>query len=256
MIDSHCHLDFTQFDSDRNEQLALCRKLGVSRLLLPGTDVSQWPRLISLCQQHAILDFALGLHPYFLAETDDSDIQLLDNALTQQAGKVLAVGEMGIDLSIDTSLSKQISIFQQQIQLAKKHHLPIIVHHRKSHNLIIQTLKQQGFTGGGVIHAFSGSVQEAQTYIEMGFKLGFGGVITYPRAVKTRNVLKQIPLSAVLLETDAPDMPIMGKQGQRNSPTYLPIILKTVAELVEQSEEVVERVTTDNFNQLFAPQSA
>jgi TatD DNase family protein len=129
------------------------------------------------------------------------------------------------------------AIFIQQLQIANDFSLPVILHHRRSHNDLIKVLKQQGFKWGGIIHAFSGSLHEAHTYIELGFKLGVGGVITYPRARKTREVVSQLPLDALVLETDAPDMPPMGLQGLRNSPQNLILILNELSLLRQQSTE-------------------
>ncbi|QHJ13502.1 putative metal-dependent hydrolase YjjV [Paraglaciecola mesophila] len=252
MIDSHCHLNFSAFNSDRKQVLQTCTERGVSSLVIPGTQANSWDNLISLCKRSTRLNFALGLHPYFLDDYCESHLQQLDELLTLQKGHVVAVGEIGLDfsLSIDSDLQEQ--VFAAQICLAEQHDLPIIVHHRRSHNALIRILKEKCFGNGGIIHAFSGSFQEAQTYIELGFKLGVGGIITYPRAKKTRAVIAKVPLTSLVLETDAPDMPINNKQGQRNSPIYLPIILEALQALRCESAEVVKQACWQNTLDILA----
>ena len=203
--------------------------------MVPGTQASSWLGLLQLSQQYSAILPALGLHPYFLQHFQPQDYALLTQLLSQYSDKVVAVGEIGLDYVIDIPPAEQMAIFIQQLQIANDFSLPVILHHRRSHNDLIKVLKQQGFKWGGIIHAFSGSLHEAHTYIELGFKLGVGGVITYPRARKTREVVSQLPLDALVLETDAPDMPPMGHQGLRNSPQNLILILNELSLLRQQS---------------------
>ncbi|GAA6184377.1 TatD family hydrolase [Aliiglaciecola sp. NS0011-25] len=253
MIDSHCHLDFEVFDVDRMAVLNRCLQVGVNKILIPGTLASRWQSLIELCNNTSMLEYALGVHPYFIEQSAQADIDSL-NLFIEQHPEVRAVGEIGLDFhdSDQQNQTKQQSFFTEQLNIANHFKLPAIIHHRRSHNAIIRTLKQQKFQQGGAIHAFSGSYQEAQSYLDLGFKLGFGGVITYPRASKTREVLKKIPLSAVLLETDAPDMPICGRQGKRNSPEYLPEIAQHIATIKGVGVEQVIKQTSLNSCELFA----
>ena len=240
MIDSHCHLDFSAFDCDRAEVLAKCEELGVRQIVVPGTQANTWKRLIALCGQYKQLKFALGIHPYFLQDFNDSHLCLLDENLRDQHGVVVAVGEIGLDYSLTIGADIQEFAFREQLVIAQKHQLPVIIHHRRSHNALIRMLKQQKFSNAGIVHAFSGSLYEAETYIGLGFKLGVGGTITYPRAQKTRKVLSQVPLSSLVLETDAPDMPIINKQGERNTPSYLPLILQELQLLRPECAEEVQ----------------
>jgi TatD DNase family protein len=252
MIDSHCHFDFPCFDVDRQQILVNCQKKNIHTILIPGTQASAWERQISLCNDTPQLAFALGLHPYFLAHFQSEHISQLGDLLLANKHQVLAVGEIGLDFAIPVDNALQQEVFEQQLLLAEAHRLPVILHHRRSHNQIIRTLKRLPVSRGGVVHAFSGSLYEAQTYIEMGFKLGIGGIITYPRAQKTREVSGQVPLSCLLLETDAPDMPPMGLQGQRNTPENLGLILDTLQELREEPIELVKQVCEQNYYDLFA----
>ena len=251
MIDSHCHLDFSQFDSDREQVIAQAKSIGVKGILIPGTQASQWPKQVSLANQFDTFHFALGLHPYFLESTSEQHILDLDVLLNEHKSKVVAVGEIGLDFMIETDEKRQQYFFESQLDLAVSHNLPVIIHHRRSHNQLIRTLKQKNVSRGGVIHAFSGSEQEANTYIEMGFCLGIGGTITYARAKKTKQAISSIPLTSLLLETDAPDMPMEGRQGQRNSPVYLPQVLDALSSIREESRSEIEQVTDGNFNRVF-----
>ena len=252
MIDSHCHLDFSCFDSDRREVLNACQANNIHTILIPGTQASAWNKQILLCQEFSQLKFSLGLHPYFLDDFQDQHLTLLADLLTANNGQVLALGEIGLDFAIKVDPKVQQDVLEQQLGLAQTHKLPVILHHRHSHNELLRTLKHFPLSRGGVVHAFSGSLQEAQRYIDLGFKLGVGGTITYPRAVKTRDTIRHVPLSSLLLETDAPDMPLMGKQGERNSPENIPLVLQALQELRAEPVEQVGRACEDNFADLFA----
>lgn len=251
MIDSHCHLDFSQFDSDRADVITQAKSIGVTGILIPGTQASRWQNQIHITSKLDDLYLALGLHPYFLDSATQQHLLELDLLLNEHKSKVVAVGEIGLDFMIETDEKRQQYFFESQLDLAVSHNLPVIIHHRRSHNQLIRTLKQKNVSRSGVIHAFSGSEQEANTYIEMGFCLGIGGTITYPRAQKTRQAISNLPLTSLLLETDAPDMPMAGRQGQRNSPEYLPQVLDALSSIRQESRSEIEQATDSNFNRVF-----
>jgi TatD DNase family protein len=163
----------------------------------------------------------------------------------------VAIGECGLDAAITTSLAIQLPVFEAQLCLATELGLPIIIHCRRSHNELTSLLKRNKLPPGGVIHAFSGSYEMAKQYWDMGFYLGIGGTITYERAHKTREAVKRMPLDALLLESDAPDMPLAGKQGQRNSPEHIPLIAQALAELRGESVQLIAEQTTRNAQTLF-----
>jgi TatD DNase family protein len=246
LIDSHCHLDFSCFDHDRAEILDSCKKQSIDTIVIPGTQASQWPKQIDLCHLYPQLRFALGLHPYFLESFEPAHLVKLTNLLNQYQSSVLALGEIGLDAHIDIDWKLQVQIFEQQLIIAKEHVLPVILHHRNSHNQLIRILKATKFNQGGIVHAFSGSLQEAQNYIDLGFKIGVGGAITYPRANKTRKTISQLPLSSLVLETDAPDMPLMGKQGERNSPEYLPEVFECLLTLRKETRPELLQACSNN----------
>ncbi|MFS1703870.1 TatD family hydrolase [Alteromonas sp. AMM-1] len=251
MIDSHCHLDLAAFSEDWQQVVQQSIGKGVSRFLVPGTTSAGWAQQVTMAQAEPRLDLAFGLHPYFLRDVPDANLQQLDELLSHRPAALVAVGEIGIDASLNTPVDHQIYTFESQLNLASKYALPVVLHHRKSHHLLIESLKRCRFQHGGVVHAFSGSVEAANAYIALGFKIGVGGTITYPRAQKTRQTIAQLPLSALLLETDAPDMPMQGRQGQRNSPVYLTDVCHALADLKRTSPDHIDSVTTANYCELF-----
>ncbi|NMM42311.1 TatD family hydrolase [Pseudoalteromonas arctica] len=229
-IDSHCHFDFAEFDTERVQLMVQCQQLGIETLIVPGVTLAQSHSLISFSQQYSCVRICMGLHPYFMAEHIDDHLAKLSELALQYRTQLVAIGECGIDRSIE-NIEKQTQIFEHHIDLANQLELPLIVHHRQSHDLIAQSLKRCKPKYGGVIHAFSGSLQQAQYYIKQGFKLGVGGVITYQRAQKTRSVVAQIAPQHLLLETDAPAMPLAGFQGQINTPLQLPLVFEQLCQL-------------------------
>lgn len=250
LIDSHCHLDFDVFDRDRNELWSRCRSAGVGQLIVPGTDPDQWVRARSLCEAQPDWYFAAGVHPWWLDRAADDWEELCQRALTHPL--CVAVGECGLDKHIEAPMIRQEALLDTHLDMARACDKPVILHCVKAHNELIRRLKRHRFPRGGVVHAFSGSADIATTYWQMGFRLGVGGVITYERARKTREAVSRVPLDALLLETDAPDMPLAGRQGERNSPEYLPVIAQTLAGLRDCPVEQVVRQTTDNSRQLFS----
>jgi TatD DNase family protein len=260
MIDSHCHIDLPDFDNDRTEVINAALTAGIIRILVPGLGLEQVTTLPTLKLNYPMLDIAAGFHPYFLNEMTDRQwhrsLAQMSDWVSAHQSDIVAIGEFGLDATLALPMTFQRMVFVDQLELSKQFNKPVVLHHRKSHNEVIRLLKQQRFGQCGVIHAFSGSAQIAHTYIDMGFKLGIGGTITYPRGEKTRKALKDIPLEAMLLETDAPDMPLCGYQGMRNSPERLPLIAQQLAQLKQLSVEEVAEVTTMTYNSLFSSSPA
>ena len=251
MIDSHCHLDLPEFEPDWQDVLNSAVKQGVERILIPGTAVSGWQRQQDMAADNAQLDVAFGLHPYFFPDEPENALAALREQLQTTTIKPVAIGEIGIDCAIDTPLKAQQSLFEAQLEMASEQSLPVILHHHRSHHLLLESIKRSRFTQGGVIHAFSGSEQVARQYIDVGFKLGIGGTITYSRAQKTRQTVANIPLQHLLLETDAPDMPMSGRQGARNEPQFIGEVVAALADLHGITPEAVIEQTTANYFALF-----
>ena len=182
MIDSHCHLDLPEFEPDWQDVLNSAVKQGVERILIPGTTVSGWQRQQAMAADNAQLDVAFGLHPYFFPDDPDSALEALSEQLQITTIKPVAIGEIGIDGAIDTPIKAQQALFEAQLEVASEQSLPVILHHRRSHHLLLESIKRSRFTQGGVLHAFSGSERVAWQYIDAGFKLGIGGTLEAPSA--------------------------------------------------------------------------
>lgn len=251
LTDSHCHLDLAAFDNDLEQVIAASRQAGVTRFLIPGTTPAGWARQQQIAARFSDIDLAFGLHPYFYDTLNTAGLTALESHFATSGEQAVAVGEIGLDATVDIAAEQQEKLFVAQLSLATNLHLPVILHHRKTHHRLLGLIRQTGFTGGGIVHAFSGSLQDARKYVDAGFLLGVGGTITYPRARKTRDTIAAMPLTSLVLETDAPDMPVNGRQGQRNSPQYLIDIASTLAHLKALPVAEVIRQTTDNYLRLF-----
>ena len=244
IIDTHCHLDVDAFSRDRIAVMGRCHELGITRIIVPAIRAKSWKELLTLCEQEAGLYPALGLHPVFIDEHQAGDIKQLEALL--ETVKPVAIGEIGLDFYLkDLDRQRQTELFEQQLQIASQHQLPVILHIRKAHDQALALLKKYKVKGG-FAHAFNGSLQQAKEYIELGFKLGFGGTLTYENASKIHALAKELPLESMVLETDAPDMVVDSHRGQRNSPEYIMDSLIALATLRHQSIAAVAEQTTKN----------
>jgi len=267
--DSHCHFDFIEFNADRAALWQTCQGQGITRLLMPGVAPEQWQRAAQLCADYAGLYYAAGIHPHWIEQQpwfqQDSAHLLSETTLEKIAALIkqeilqtacvatacVAIGECGLDKMIATSLDVQQQLLCIHIDVANQVRKPLIIHCVRAHAELLTLLKKHKANYGGVIHAFSGSYEIAQQYVALGFSLGVGGTITYERAQKTRAALAKIPLDYLVLETDAPDMPLQGKQGQRNSPEYIPQVAQVLAELRGVSCAEIAAATWNNSLALF-----
>ena len=265
--DSHCHLDFAEFEQHLTTLLTNCVEQNIHRIIVPSIAPSNWQKVLLLtkkqpdkktllnqAQQPINLFAALGIHPWFLNNLNDHHLNQLSTQVKQHKQQIIAIGETGIDGKIaeqEDNLAKQLHFFDFQLTLAKQEKLPIIIHHRRSHQHILPLLKQYSLTKAGIIHAFSGSYQQAKQYIDLGYKLGIGGTITYPRAKKTINAIKRSPLSSLVLETDAPAMPLSGFQGEINSPLHIIEIFNTLVNIRSESAELIAEQLELNSETVF-----
>ncbi len=242
LFDTHCHLDVEEFDEDRNEVLAAARAGGVSELLVPAVQRATWPALIRLCAGDAGLYPALGLHPVYLSRHRPEDVAALAEQVAHT--RPVAIGEIGLDWFVpDLDRETQQRLLEDQLEIAQSFGLPVVLHVRKAHDAMLNTLRRYRLNGG-FCHAFNGSLVQADRYLDMGFHLGFGGMLTFERSNHLRRLAVALPLDAIVLETDAPDMTVASHQHQRNSPAYLPEVLSTLAALRGMSEEQVANQTT------------
>ncbi len=249
LFDTHCHLDVEEFAADRQAVLARARAAGVSRQVIPAIDMAGWDGLLALCREEPGLYPALGLHPVYTARHHDEDLVRLRMLMVSE--QPVAIGEIGLDYFIpEPDVQRQQAIFEAQLALAEEFRLPVLLHVRKAHDQVLQTLK--GFKlVGGIAHAFSGSLQQAEQYQALGFRFGFGGTLTYERSSRIRKLAMELPLESIVLETDAPDMSPEAHHGERNSPEYLPQVVAALAELRGMPIDVLAAQTTANALELF-----
>lgn len=239
-IDTHCHFDVAEFTQDREQVAQQAVAVGVEAIAVIGYLAEHWPQLLSVCQhitQPKLLP-VLGLHPCYIEQHQQQHLEQLAHHLQQN--NCIAVGEIGLDTYIadikqPELYQKQQQFFAAQLDLAKQYQKPVVLHVRKAHADIFKILRAHKFTGGGIVHAFSGGVEEAKMYVKLGFKLGIGGSLTYPQAKRLHNVVAAMPIESLVIETDAPDMIPMphrqaGERYTRNSPAYLPSVAMTLAQ--------------------------
>jgi TatD DNase family protein len=274
-IDTHCHLDAQDFSAAVHTARALAATNNVAMCVIPAVEVGNFEAVRTLA--HAGGDsYALGIHPLYVAQAGDDDLDRLDAALTRYRDdpRLVAVGEIGLDyfvpeLCVGLLRERQENFFSAQLKLARKHRLPVLLHSRRSVDQVLKALRAVGrvAAGGssgeppggwhGIAHAFNGSTQQAQALLDMGLKLGFGGAMTYPRALQLRRLAASLPLDAIVLETDAPDMPprwlyqpaeqrVAGVPQTRNSPAELPRIGAELAALRGISIDTLAEATTRN----------
>ena len=249
-IDTHCHLDAPEFAADVAAVRARARERGVVHCVIPAVQVAHFEAVQALAHQFGD-SYALGIHPLYVQQAQEDDLARLDAALAAQRDDphLVAVGEIGLDYFVpelceEPLRARQEHFYVEQLKLARKHGLPVILHVRRSADRLLKGLRAvgQGTRWQGIAHAFNGSLQQAQGFIDLGFKLGFGGALTYERAQNLRRLAVELPLDAIVLETDAPDMPphwlyqtaekrAAGEAQGRNEPGELPRIAQVLAEL-------------------------
>ena len=242
-IDTHCHLDAPEFDTDRDAVRAQARAHGVAHCVIPAVERSNWATVRALALQHGD-SYALGIHPLYTGRAQDEDLDRLAQDLAQHRAdpRLVAVGEIGLDYFVPgLDAARQERFYRAQLQLARRFDLPVILHVRRSADRLLKGLRDLPVQGG-IAHAFNGSLQQAQAFIALGFKLGFGGAVTYDRALQLRRLAAELPMESLVLETDAPDIPphwlyttaaqrAAGQAQGRNAPAQLPRIAEVVAQL-------------------------
>ena len=254
LIDTHTHLDFPDFDDDRAAVLEQAAAAGVQKIVVLGVEQGNWQRVWDQVQRHEGLYAAFGMHPVYLEQHAPDDLQALRGWLQRLAGdsKLCAVGEFGLDYYLEhLDRERQQALFEAQLALAAEFELPALLHVRRAHAPVIATLKRFKLQRAGIVHAFSGSYEEAREYLKLGFRLGLGGAATWPQALRLRKVIARLPLDAVVLETDAPDMAPAMHPHIRNSPLHLPDICAELATLFGVSSAELATASSRNARQLF-----
>ncbi|WP_404368432.1 TatD family hydrolase [Marinobacter sp.] len=250
LVDAHCHFDFPEFDGQRAAIMDQLASAGIDRIVIPGVREQDWDRVKRVSSAHRGIHYCLGLHPWFIDDHEESALESLRQQLQARPEGCVALGECGLD-RIHGDLDRQQWWFEAQVEMARDLGWPLVVHSVKTHDEVLATLKQYEFDSPVLLHGFSGSEQQAQKLADFGAFIGVGGVITHDRARKTRRAIASLPLSALVLETDAPDMPPAGVEKGANSPVRLKQILGSLLELRKESEEEVVSALEDNVSRLY-----
>jgi TatD DNase family protein len=256
-IDTHCHLDAPEFDGDRDAARERAAAAGVVHCIIPAVEPANFEAVRSLAHRHGD-SYALGIHPLCTGRAEEDDLLQLNEALqaARDDPRLVAVGEIGLDYFVPgLDGPKQELFYRRQLALAQKHGLPVIVHVRRSSDQLLKQLRGSGLRG--IAHAFNGSVQQAHEFVKLGFKLGFGGTVTFDRALQIRRLAAELPLSALVTETDSPDIPphwlyrtaeerAAGQAQGRNEPAELPRIAQVLAQVRGITEAELARATRAN----------
>ena len=257
-VDTHCHLDAAEFAADRDTVRAQAAAVGVAHCVIPAVERANWDAVRQLAYRHGD-SYALGIHPLYTARAADADLALLAQALEQhhRDPRLVAIGEIGLDFFANgLDPARQELFYRAQLQLARRIDLPVILHVRRSADVLLKHLRRAGVRGG-IAHAFNGSEQQARAFIDLGFRLGFGGAMTFERALQIRRLAQILPADAIVLETDAPDIPphwlytpaeqrAAGQPQGRNAPAELPRIAEVVAGLRGMPVAELARSTSAN----------
>ena len=248
LIDTHCHLDAAEFDQDRLQVIEAAHQAGVKAILIPSVAASNFKTVRELAHAMPGGAYALGIHPMYVHDASSEDLVTLREAVSQNMGdpRLVAIGEIGLDffvpdISTGDARERQERFFAAQLDLALEFGLPVLLHVRRSQDALLKHLRKRPRIGG-IAHAFNGSLQQAQAFVALGFKLGFGGALTYDRALQLRRLATTLPPEALVLETDAPDIPphwlyvtaeqrAQGQPQGRNTPAELPRIAAVLAQL-------------------------
>lgn len=257
-IDTHCHLDAHEFAGDGVGQAALARQQGVTMIVIPAVEAANFATVATLAGAAANASYALGIHPIYVPHATEDDLLTLRQqvAAAMADPRFVALGEIGLDFFIPmlteaAMREKQIHFLREQLKIAREFELPVLLHVRRSQDVVLKHVRQIR-PAGGIAHAFNGSMQQAQAYIDAGFKLGFGGAMTYTRALQIRRLATELPLSAIVLETDAPDIAPSWIHPGRNSPDQLARIGAELAQLRGLSVQEVAQATSANARAVLA----
>jgi len=257
LVDTHCHLDATEYDPDRDAVASAAHQAGVD-IVVPSVGRFNFDSVKASCARHPGCYAAYGLHPMYINIHRPEDLGELRTWVGRE--KPVAIGEIGLDFfqtridrpGVETAeFEIQEQFFKEQLRVARDFDLPVLLHVRRANDQILKHLRRIRVKGG-IAHAFNGSVQQAQEFIKLGFKLGFGGAFTWPRASNLQMLAKELPLESIVLETDGPDIPPVWLGKGRNSPAELPRIAQTLADLRGISVDAVAQQTTKNAREVLS----
>ncbi len=254
LVDSHCHLVFRNFDNDIDEVAFRWREAGVSRLIHACVEPSEIPAIKALAQRFTELSYSVGVHPLDTKHWEKNTLAVLRNAALDDPCRVVAIGELGLDLFRDKNLSEQLLVLQPQLDLAVELDLPVIIHCREAAAPMLEELRQRHQSGKcprGVMHCWGGTVEEMESFLELGFYISFSGTVTFPKAENIHSCARLVPIDRLLVETDCPFLAPVPNRGKRNEPAYVQNVAARVAELRQESLESLATFTTENAWKLF-----
>jgi len=255
LIDTHCHLDAHEFDADLPQVMARAVDAGVGGIVIPAVSRRNFERVRQLAHSGPGLAYALGIHPLYVADADEDDLEVLETCLAQARDdpKLVAIGEIGLDhfvpaFNTPVLRERQEYFYIRQLDLARRYELPVLLHVRRSQDELLKHLRRRPAIGG-IAHAFNGSFQQARQFLELGFSLGFGGAMTFDRALRIRRLATELPDTAMVLETDAPDIPPawlgLGPDGRRVGARNEPCEVVGVARVLARLRQVAPDVITE-----------
>lgn len=251
-IDTHCHLDAAEFAAEEDAVARAALQQGVTMIVIPAIARDNFATVAALAHKHANCSYALGIHPIFVPQAKEEDLAAMRVAVeaAMSDAHFVAIGEIGLDffvpaLTTPAMREKQEFFYAEQLKIARDFGLPVLLHVRKSQDTILKHLRRIQVTGG-IAHAFNGSFQQAEIFIDLGFKLGFGGAMTFTRALQIRRLATSLPIASIVLETDAPDISPAWLHPQRNTPEQLPRIGQVLAELRAMPVEKIAQITFSN----------
>jgi TatD DNase family protein len=257
LIDTHAHLDFPQFDNDRDEVITRSLAAGISIINTIGVDVAASRKAIELAEKHPCVFASIGIHPQEAGKAKKEDIAILEGLAHHP--RVIGIGELGLDFYHSQSPREtQIMVLQWELDMARKVGLPIIIHCREAQQVMLPIIRdwtadytlQKGISRG-VLHCFNTDLETAEKYLSMGFYISLGAYIGYPSSRQLREIVKNIPLDRIVMETDCPFLPPQKHRGQRNEPSYVAITAGVLAEIKQLSVEEIAQQTTRNARVLF-----
>ena len=255
LIDSHAHLEMKEFDPDREEVIKRAGSEGVDFIVTVGTNLKLSLKAVSLADKYENIYATVGIHPHDVAKTNQNTLDALKD-LVKTCKKIVAYGEIGLDFFRNISLQeKQLELFRLQLELAKELKLPVVIHDREAHQQSLETVKASGVRRG-VFHCFSGDYEMAKKCMDLGFYISIPGTVTFDKSKTIQDVAVRVPLSSLLLETDAPYLTPVPHRGKRNEPSFIVHTAKKVAELRKISWEEVAQETSVNAINLFGIKSS
>jgi len=255
-VDSHAHLEMKEFETDRDEVIRRAQEQGVDMIVTVGTNLSLSRKAVAIARKYANVYATVGVHPHDVEKTIPETFDVLKDLVEQNRQEIVAYGEIGLDFFRNISpQKKQMDAFTRQLELARELNLPVIIHDREAHQQTLGLVRESGVRRG-VFHCFSGDYEMAKQCVDMGFYISIPGVVTFDKAKTIQEVAARVPISSLLLETDAPYLAPVPHRGKRNEPSFVVHTAKKVAEIRNIPLEEVARVTSMNAMNLFNPKKS